>query len=226
LLFRFSPFENLEIAMQTLKTKFLFQLFVLLSLILATLACGSTASTPAPAAPVEDTPLEAEPTATQAAASGPTGTSPENPAARTETVSTADWELSVVEVHRGEQAAAMLNEASAFNDAHPDPAMEYVVVKIHAKYAGTDSDTHRIDGTFFQSMDSTGMLYDRVKITDVDAPNPSMSSFDDLTAGGEVEGWVVIQVKKDDPDILLVVLPRDNGLALGPQTTRYISLAE
>jgi hypothetical protein len=226
LLFHFSSFGNLEIAMQILNNKFLFQSLVLLSLILASLACGSTATTPVPAASVEDTPVEAEPTATEAAASGPAGTSPENPAARTETVSTADWEISVVEVHRGKQAAATLDEASAFNDPHPDPAMEYVVVKVHAKYAGTDSGTHRIDGTFFQSMDSAGVLYDRVKITDVDAPNPSISSFDDLTAGGEVEGWVVIQVRKDDPDILLVIQPRDNGLALGPETIRYISLVE
>jgi hypothetical protein len=36
----------------------------------------------------------------------------------------------------------------------------------------------------------------------------------------------VIQIKKDDPAILLVILPRDNGLALGSETIRYISLAE
>jgi len=212
--------------MQTLNKKYLLPSLVLLSLIFATLACGSTTSTPAPAAPAEDTSAPAEPPATEAPAAGPAGTTPENPAARTKTVTTASWEFSVVEVHRGAEAEAMLNEASAFNDPHPDPSMEYVIVKIHAKYAGTDAEAHHIDGTFFQSMDSTGVLYDRVKITDVDAPNPSMSSFDDLTAGGEVEGWVVIQVKKDDPGILLVILPRDNGLALGPETTRYISLAE
>jgi hypothetical protein len=216
----------MEIAMRTFKTRLLFQFLVTFSLLLATLACGSTASTPVEDPAVEATAAPAEPTVTEAAVSAPSGTSPENPAPRTETVSTADWEFSIVEVHRGPEAEAMLNEASAFNDPHPDPAMEYVVVRIHAKYAGTDSDTHRIDGTFFQSMDSTGVLYDRVKITDVDAPNPSMSSFDDLTAGGEVEGWVVIQIKKDDPAILLVILPRDNGLALGPETMRYISLAE
>jgi len=214
--------ETLEIAMQTFKTRSLFQSLAILALIVTTLACGSTASTPAPAA--EDTPISSESTATQQVSSEPAGTSPQNPAPRDETVTTADWEFSVVEAFRGVEAANLLKEASAFNKEHPDPIMEYALVKVHAKYAGTDSGTHHIDGSFFLGMDSTGVLYDKVSIIDVDAPNPSMSSFDDLTAGGEVEGWAVIQVKKDDPAALLVIWPRDNGLQLGEETMRYISL--
>jgi hypothetical protein len=211
--------ENQEIAMLVNKTLYRYRAFMLL--ILSILACGGTASTPAPA---EDTAVSAEPTATQEASSEPAGTSPQNPAPRTETIATADWEFTVVEVHRGAEAFNMLKESSAFNDEHPDPAMEYVLVKVHAKYVGTDSGTHHIDNTFFLGMDSSGVLYDKVSIIDVDAPSPSMSSFDDLSAGGEVEGWAVIQVKKDDPAAMLVIWPRDNGLQLGEETTRYISL--
>src|SRR5688572_2589428 len=205
-----------------LVNKALYRYLAFILLILSMLACG-TASTPAPA---EDTPVSAESTATQEASSEPAGTHPQNPAPRDETIATANWEFSVVEVHRGAEAVTMLKDVSAFNKEHPDPAMEYVLVKVHAKYAGSDSGTHHIDNTFFLGMDSAGVLYDKVSIIDVDAPNPSMSSFDDLTAGGEVEGWSVIQVKKDDPAAMLVIWPRDNGLQLGEETVRYVSLEE
>jgi hypothetical protein len=213
--------ENQEIAMLVTKTLYRYPAFILL--ILSMLACGSTASTPAPS---DDTSVSSEPTATQEASPEPAGASPQNPAPRGETIVTANWEFSVVEVFRGVEAANLLKEASAFNKEHPDPAMEYAIVKVHAKYTGTDSGTHHIDGSFFLGMASTGVLYDKVSIIDVDAPNPSMSSFDDLTAGGEVEGWAVIQVKKDDPAAMLVIWPRDNGLQLDEETVRYISLEE
>src|SRR5688572_28397187 len=172
--------ENQEIAMVKFTSKPFYLVLALILLILSMLACGSAASTPAP---VADTAVVSEPTATQEASSEAPGTSPQNPASRDEVIVTASWEFSVLEVHRGEDAMSMLKEASAFNDAHPDPTMEYVLVKVHAKYAGTDSGTHHIDANFFLGMDGTGVLYDKVSIIDVDAPDPSISSFDDLSAG-------------------------------------------
>lgn len=198
-----------------------------LALLLAsTLACGGVSTAPVAAnetnAPSDsDVPAE---TATQAISSGSVGSSPQNPTPRTEIVSTADWEFKVVEVVRGSDAMDLLKEASPFNKEHPDPAMEYVLVKIHAKYVGTDTDTHHIDSTFFKSMSSANILYDKVSILDATSPAPSVSSFDDLTSGGEVEGWTVVQVAKDETGIMLVILPRDNGLQLGEETIRYISL--
>ncbi len=209
--------------MRTFTSKILGPYLAFISLTMALLACGTV--TPATVAPAENTPTPAL-TATQETSSEPAGTSPGNPSPRSELITTADWEFSVVEVHRGAGAVTMLKDASALNKEHPDSAMEYVLVKVHAKYAGTDSGTHHIDNTFFRGMDSAGVLYEKVSIIDVDAPDPSMSSFDDLTAGGEVEGWAVIQVGKDQPGIMLVIWPRDNGLQLGEETVRYISLAE
>jgi hypothetical protein len=221
-----SALENQEIAMFQFINKPIYRYLALTLLILSMLACGAAASTPASTVLVTDTPVSAEATVTLQPTTEPSGTSPQNPAPRDETITTADWEFTVLEVHRGAEAATMLQDASAFNKENPDPAMEYVLVKVHAKYAGADSDTHHIDNNFFRGMDSTGTLYDKVSTIDVDPPNPSISSFDDLSAGGEVEGWAVIQVKKDDPNIMLVILPRENGLALGEETVRYIFLAE
>jgi hypothetical protein len=212
------------------RTRTLTQYLVIALLIIPMLACGGTSTPAAPAVIVEasETSQDVTPTETPIpdSAALPVGSSPENPAPSTDTISTAGWEFKVLEVHRGAEAVDMLKEASPFNEEHPDPTMEYVIVKINSKYAGTDTDAHQVDSAFFVGMDSANIPYDRVKITDVKAPDPSMSSFDDLFAGDEVEGWLVIQVKKDDPAILLVIRPRVNGLALGEETIRYISLVE
>lgn len=201
----------------TRNTPCLYLSFILL--ISSMLACGGTAP-PVAFIPVENTPTPAPfaVTATQEISLGSLGSSPENPAPGNETVATADWEFYVVEAHRGADALGMLKKEN------PDPAMEYVLVKVHAKYVGSDSGTHHIDSSFFRGMDDNKVLYDKVSILDVTTPSPSMSSFDDLASGGEVEGWTVIQVGEDQQGILLVILPRDNGLQLGEETARYISL--
>jgi hypothetical protein len=218
--------ENQEIVMFQFINKTPYRYLAWITLILSTLACGATASISTPTIPAMNASATPEATAILQPTNGPSGTSSQNPAPRDETIATADWEFAVVETHRGADAITMLGEASDFNKENPDPAMEYVLVKVHAKYVGTDSGTHHIDNNFFRGMDSTGNLYDKVSTIDVDPPDPSISSFDDLTAVAEVEGWAVIQVRKDDPNIMLVILPRENGLALGEETIRYISLEE
>jgi hypothetical protein len=214
--------------MRTFTSNNLGQYFAIVLLMISLLACGVVSTPPAAIAPAETTSSQPDSapaaTATQETSAEPVGSSPQNPAPRTETIETADWEFNVVEVHRGEEAMAILKEASPFNKAHPDPAMGYVLLKVHAKYIGTDTDTHHIDGSFFRGMGSANVMYERVSSTEAKAPDPTMSSFDDLSLGGEVEGWTVIQVANDETGILLVIWPRDNGMLLGEETIRYISL--
>lgn len=201
-------------------------------LLVFVLACGSAVPEPAveeptveePAATETATQVEASPTPTEAptATPLPAGTSPETPSAFSDIVVTAGWEITVLQYARGEEALAMLKQASPFNQAHTDPSMEYALVKVRVKWTGEGS--NRVDGTFFSGMDSAMVIYDRVRVTDVRAPSPSISSFDDLNPGDEVEGWAVIQIGKDAGGVLLVVWPRDNGMILGEETIRYISL--
>ncbi|PWH16266.1 MAG: hypothetical protein DDG60_04490 [Anaerolineae bacterium] len=213
---------------------------LLLSLLLALmLACGRTASAPTaspPAAtakptnapptptavPPTETAIPPTPTPAPTATPPPAGTSPQNPAPFSETVITAGWEIRVVEFVRGEQALVLLKKASPFNRAHRDPAMEYALVKVRVKWTGEGS--NRVDGTFFSGMDSALIPYERVKLADAKEPSPSISSFDALTRGQEVEGWVVIQIGKNASGALLVIWPRDNGMRLGEETKRYIAL--
>lgn len=191
------------------------------------LACGSAVPEPVaeePAATETATQVQVPSTPTEAPTPTPqpAGTSPENPAAFSDTVITAGWEITVLQYARGEEALMLLKQASPFNQAHSDPSMEFALVKVHVRWTGEDS--NRVDGTFFSGMDSAMVNYDRVRVTDARAPSPSISGFDDLNPGDEVEGWAVIQIGKDAGGVLLVVWPRDNGMILGEETIRYISL--
>jgi hypothetical protein len=149
-----------------------------------------------------ETPTEAPPT--QAAPAKPPGSNPQNPLPLAETLVTPDWEIQVLEVLRGDEAMAMLKQASAFNKAHEDSAMEYVLVKIRVKYVGTE-DTIYVYDKIFRGTDSTNQIYKSVSFIDVKVPDPALEA--DLQPGGETEGWVAIQAGKDDAGVMLVVWP-------------------
>ncbi|GEM_PF-2784402 len=216
--------------------------FLLGLVALLVMACGlPTPQPPAPEATVSE-PVPSEPTTiptsdsptaaatgippTQAAPAEQPGSSPNNPISRTETLVTADWEIRVLEVLRGDEAMAMLKQTSAFNKAHKDSSMEYVLVKIRIKYVGT-ADTAYVYEKIFRGTDSTNEIYKSVSFIDVKIPDPALEA--DLPPGGETEGWVAIQAGKDESGTMLVVWPYtsyENNTAMFSDTTPkwYISL--
>ena len=71
------------------------------------------------------------------------GKSREAPAPLGETATMEEWELSVLEVLRGDEAWERVQLANRYNDA-PDQAMQYVLVKLSARYIGTEEpDAHK-----------------------------------------------------------------------------------
>lgn len=212
-------------------------LLIAIVLLLAT-ACGLPAQQPPatepPASEPATIPTADSPTATatevpptQEAPAEPLGSNPQNPLPLAETLVTADLEIQVLEVVRGDEAMAMLKQVSAFNKAHEDSAMEYVLVKIRVKYIGT-ADTLYVYEKMFRGTDSTNEIYKSVSFIDVEVPEPALEA--DLPPGGETEGWVAIQAGKDDAGVMLVVWPYvsyENNTALFSEATPrwYISLA-
>lgn len=209
-----------------------------LIVLLLAAACGLPAQQPPASEPTtaEPTtiPTANSPTATAtevpptpAAPAEPLGGNPQNPLPLAETLVTSDWEIQVLEVVRGDEAMAMLKQVSAFNKAHEDSAMEYVLVKIRVKYVGT-ADTVYVYEKIFRGTDSTNEIYKIVSFIDVKVPDPALKA--DLPPGGETEGWVAIQVGKDDAGVMLVVWPyisyENNTAVFSEATTKwYISLA-
>jgi hypothetical protein len=181
-------------------------------LLLLTVACGGsvpeTAMPEATSEPAENLPPAPTevPATEEAPADGPLGSSPENPVPFAETLLTPDWEVQVLEVQRSDKA-------------HEDADMEYVFVNLRVKYVGTEASAH-VYGKMFRGTGSANEIYKATSFIDVKAPDPELEA--DLPSGDETEGWVAIQVGKDEAGIMLVLWPYvtyENNTALFSEAT-------
>lgn len=138
-----------------------------------------------------------------------------NPAPLADKIITDDWEISVLDVIRGDEAWKMVQEANQFNDP-PTEGMEYIAAKILAHNISTEDKAESIDGSFFNTTGSASVLYDLPSVVD---PDPSLDI--SLYPGGEYEGWIVVQAAKDETGVILVFEPLFD---FSGQNKRFISL--
>ncbi|MHB8136071.1 MAG: DUF4352 domain-containing protein [Anaerolineaceae bacterium] len=138
-----------------------------------------------------------------------------NPAAVTDIVITDDWELSVLEVHRGEEAWSMVISANQYNDP-PEEGLEYIAIKIHVKNVSKGDDSSIMGVTNFNTTGSLGVLYDPSFTV---APEPSLDI--NLYPGGEYVGWIVMQAGIGETNLSLVF---ENWLDFTGKSKRFISL--
>jgi hypothetical protein len=139
----------------------------------------------------------------------------QNPAAANEQIVTDDWEFSILEVIRGDEAWRMVQEANQFNEP-PASGMEYITVKIHARYIGTEDKAQSINGSFFKSTGSANVAYDSPSVV---GPSPSLDIY--LYPGGEFEGWVVVQAAVSESEVSLVFEPTWD---ISSSSERFIAL--
>lgn len=138
-----------------------------------------------------------------------------NPALINEKLTTDNWEFSVLEVIRGEEALKMVIEANQFNDP-PESGMEYIAVKMHFRYIGTEDSSQSIDGSFFSTTGSANVIYDSPSVVD---PTPSLDCY--LYPGGECEGWAVVQAAISETGVSLIV---ESLWDFGNDSKRFIAL--
>ena len=143
------------------------------------------------------------------------GTTRNDPALRTEKVTTQDWELSVIDVVRGDEAWSMIQKANEYNDP-PAEGMEYIAVELHARYIGTEEMAERLDAWDFSATGSANVLYDYKYVQE---PFPPL--YFSYYPGGEHEGWIVVQVAKGETGIILVYKPLTE---YSDDNRRYLSL--
>jgi len=137
------------------------------------------------------------------------------PASRTEKVITEDWELLITDVIRGDTVWEMVQEANQFNDP-PKDGFEYIAVRIHVRYIGSEEKPTSIDGSYFKSTGSAGILHDAPSIVD---PSPQLDI--SLYPGGEYEGWIVVQASVGETNMMLVFEPIFD---FSDKNKRFISL--
>jgi hypothetical protein len=131
------------------------------------------------------------------------GSKKATPAPLGDSITSANWEVKVLEVKRGDEAAAMVKEASEYNDP-PADGMEYVAVRIAARYLG-DSNVDEygvIDGLDFSITGAKNVVYEKVFVTE---PVPALSAT--LFPGAETEGWEILSVPTGETKLALVYEP-------------------
>ena len=141
------------------------------------------------------------------------GRSREEPAALGETAITEDWEFAILEVIRGEQAWERVQIANRYNDP-PDEGMEYVLVKMRARYIGTEDAYKSIREGHCKLTGAENELYEVPSVVD---PEPAFGL--DLYPGGESTGWMTLEAKEGEADLVLVVTP-----SYSRRQTRYLAL--
>jgi hypothetical protein len=143
------------------------------------------------------------------------GTDRSNPAPMGETVTSEDWQVTILEVMRGEEALAKIMEANEFNEA-PAEGMEYFLARVHIRYISTIDDSMYIDSTDFQATGDKNVLYE---IPFVVEPEPILDIA--LFPGGEFAGWVVMQASQGETGLIAVFNPL---LDFSGENKRYLSL--
>jgi hypothetical protein len=145
------------------------------------------------------------------------GTDRSSPAPLGETVVTEDWEVTVTDVIRGEEAWQMIQEANQFNDT-PQEGMQYVLVEFQVRYIGISNTAASIESASFKSTGSKNTVYDAPAIVD---PEPAMDV--SLFPGGVYEGWVTLSAAEDESSLSAIFSPWAD---FGTENRRFLSLEE
>lgn len=124
-----------------------------------------------------------------------------DPAPLAETMVTDDWEVTVLEVVRGDEALALVQEANRFNEP-PDPGMEYVAVRLRIRNIGSDDEPADIFDSSFRLVDESNVEHDLPSVVE---PEPSLDIA--LYPGGVHEGWVVLQTSEGSANPIAVFSP-------------------
>lgn len=127
------------------------------------------------------------------------GTSPDDPAPAGTIVATAQWEFTVLETLRGDEAWDALYEASEYND-EPEAGMEYVLVRVRVRNVSDEDAPKSATSGLFDIVGDNKEVYDQVYVT---VPQPELDAW--LYPDGETEGWVALQTAEDETGLALIL---------------------
>ncbi len=134
------------------------------------------------------------------------GAARQSPAGLEDITTSAEWQMQVLEVIRGEAAWKLAYETNQFNE--PPPAgFEYVLVRARVRYLGLSEEPQLLtEYSNFAALAGNGEAYERPSLV---TPEPELSGM--LFPGGELTGWLAFQVAADDTAPLLKFTPYAKG---------------
>lgn len=139
------------------------------------------------------------------------------PAKPGETLTTSAWEITLLEVVRGKDAAKLVQEANQFNEAAP-AGSEYVAVKLRVRSLSLDKPdiAQHIDGGFLKITGEKNVVYEKPSIV---APAPELDAH--LFPGGTTEGWEILNVATGEQKLALIFEPL---FSFSDDETRFLAI--
>ncbi len=129
----------------------------------------------------------------------PLGLSRLNPAPLGQPVTADDGiEITVVDVKRGAGAWAAIKGYNMFN-SEPDEGMEYVLVRVKARYTGPADSTHTLSELHFRTVGEMGAIYEPEIFVVLGKDLAS-----ELFGGGVTEGELAFQVVQGEQGLALI----------------------
>ncbi|MBL8046844.1 MAG: hypothetical protein JNL09_09895 [Anaerolineales bacterium] len=128
-----------------------------------------------------------------------------------------NWRVEILEVVRGAEAWALMQEANQFNDA-PYEGAEYLLVKLRVTSTHVDAEEHEIYPTDFQVTGDERLSYFSSGQV---PPEPALDY--KVRSGETVEGWASYFIKQDEGNLLLMFSHIDES---DPANIRFIEIDE
>jgi hypothetical protein len=143
------------------------------------------------------------------------GRSADDPAPAGTIIATEGWELTILEVLRGDDAWDALYEASEYNDP-PEAGMEYLLVRVAVRNVSDEDAPKRCEYDVLDVVGDEREVYEHPYLT---VPSPKLEAW--LYPTGETEGWVVFQATEGETGLILIL--SDSYFS---SDKRYLSLEE
>ncbi len=141
------------------------------------------------------------------------GTTPKRAVALGEPITTESWQVTVLEVLRGEPAWEALFEAHRYNSP-PEPGMEYLLVSVHVRYIGLEEGPAVLFESDYEVLGSDNVVFRPPSLVE---PEPAYRT--SLYPGGTHTGWIGLEVDAAAERPLLVFRPSSDR-----QQQRYLAL--
>ncbi len=141
------------------------------------------------------------------------GVAVDDPASAGTVLATEEWEVTVLEMLRGDEAWDALYEANEYN-SEPDEGMEYVLVRLNVRNITYEDAPRHVGWSMFEIVGDNKEIYDTVFVT---TPEPELDAW--LYPDGEAEGWVALQAAEDESGLILI-------FSESYSSKRYLSLEE
>lgn len=198
----------------------------LIAVFLSSLACGTNAvesSQPSPISnqtQVEES-ITVEPTSTLDAlptrvpTSIPLGVSRSNPYPRTETLSFLGWEIKILEVKRGVDAANHI-QSSTIAQMLIEDDKEYLSIKLHIKCIADNNCSFYHPRFIVTGDQSVGYIADFWYESTLDL---LFDGYETLSSGTEFEAWAAYVIFKDESNLMFGYYDQDDS-----EDTRYIAI--